>query len=225
MEAGSELAPQSAAELVKPKISREAPSCRQVVFIRKAGRVCIGSAVQHQIARYEAGEQQPVLSVAAHWPTHSTYRSTNSPDAPAPNKSCPAPGGLHGRPTRDGVERIDTHTLDITQRGERLILDAEVHDPSRKGHTLGAEKLRLWDTETLMGWYRSTDSAVRSKGTMYFALHPHGAQAWGRWVGAGSATTGLSSTGLAALARNENEARQTMQSLIDTRGASRGRLS
>ena len=34
-------------KLVEPKISRKAPSCRQVVFIRKAEQVRIGSAVEH----------------------------------------------------------------------------------------------------------------------------------------------------------------------------------
>jgi hypothetical protein len=28
-----------------------------------------------------------------------------------------------------------------------------------------------------MGWYAATDGSVRSRGTMYFALHPHGQ--WG----------------------------------------------
>ena len=44
-------------------------------------------------------------------------------------------------------------------------------------------ELRLWDNELLMGWYASTDGGVRSKGTMYFVLHPHGQQMTGRWVG------------------------------------------
>jgi hypothetical protein len=39
-------------------------------------------------------------------------------------------------------------------------------------------ELRLWDNEALIGWYRSTDAAVRSKGTLYLALHQHGTYAW-----------------------------------------------
>jgi hypothetical protein len=33
---------------------------------------------------------------------------------------------------------------------------------------------RLWDNEVLMGWYAANDGSIRSKGTMYFVLHPHG---------------------------------------------------
>jgi hypothetical protein len=46
-------------------------------------------------------------------------------------------------------------------------------------------ELRLWDNEILMGWYAATEGSVRSKGTIYFALHPHGLQMAGRWVGLG----------------------------------------
>jgi periplasmic divalent cation tolerance protein len=34
-----------------------------------------------------------------------------------------------------------------------------------------------------MGWYAASDGSVRSKGTMYFVMHPHGIHASGRWVG------------------------------------------
>jgi len=33
---------------------------------------------------------------------------------------------------------------------------------------------RLWDNEVLMGWYAANDGSIRSRGTMYFVLHPHG---------------------------------------------------
>ena len=40
-----------------------------------------------------------------------------------------------------------------------------------------------------MGWYAANDGSIRSKGTMYFVLHPYGmnvAGALGRtWVGLG----------------------------------------
>jgi hypothetical protein len=34
-----------------------------------------------------------------------------------------------------------------------------------------------------MGWYAASGGSVRSKGTMYFVMHPHGIHATGRWVG------------------------------------------
>jgi hypothetical protein len=73
-----------------------------------------------------------------------------------------------------------------------------------------------------MGWYRSTDAAVRSKGTMYFALHPHGDHAYGRWVGL--SYDGLVVTGWSALARTREMAQQIMSDLIDKEEVPRGAL-
>ena len=36
-----------------------------------------------------------------------------------------------------------------------------------------------------MGWYAANDGSIRSKGTMYLVLHPHGLNMSGRWVGLG----------------------------------------
>ena len=36
-----------------------------------------------------------------------------------------------------------------------------------------------------LGWYAANDGSIRSKGTMYFVLHPHGLNMSGRWVGLG----------------------------------------
>jgi len=51
------------------------------------------------------------------------------------------------------------------------------------GGYLWCGELRIWDNEVLMGWYVADDGAVRSKGTMYFVLHPHGLHMVGKWVG------------------------------------------
>lgn len=65
-----------------------------------------------------------------------------------------------------------------------------------------------------MPWYRSTDAAVRSKGTMYLAFHPHGTHAWGRWVG--MSYDGVVITGWGAMARTEDEAHKVVQDLINS---------
>ncbi len=62
-------------------------------------------------------------------------------------------------------------------------------------------ELRLWDNEALIGWYRANEGAIRSKGSMYFALHQQGQHAIGRWVGL-SYDSELE-TGFAVLARTE----------------------
>jgi hypothetical protein len=76
-------------------------------------------------------------------------------------------------------------------------------------------ELRLWDNEALLGWYRSIDEAVRSKGTLYLALHPHGDHAWGRWVG--MSYDGVVISGWGSLARTQEQANQIVQDLIDER--------
>ncbi|MBV9206045.1 MAG: transcriptional regulator, partial [Actinobacteria bacterium] len=79
--------------------------------------------------------------------------------------------------------RIDTHSLEVHQRGDLLQLDADRAVPVAEDSYRWHGELRLWDNEALIGCYRSTDAAVRSKGALYLALHPHGTNAWGRWVG------------------------------------------
>jgi hypothetical protein len=74
-------------------------------------------------------------------------------------------------------------------------------------------ELRLWDNEALIGWYRSTDAAVRSKGTLYLALHQHGEYAWGRWVG--MSYDGAVVSGWGAIARTEDQANQAVLDLIN----------
>ena len=55
---------------------------------------------------------------------------------------------------------------------------------------------------------------MRSKGSLYLALHPHGTQAWGRWVG--MSYDGAVITGWGAIARTEDEAGKVVQDLIDS---------
>lgn len=70
------------------------------------------------------------------------------------------------------MPRIDVHSLEVAQRGELLQLDADRALPVSEGSYRWRGELRLWDNEALMGWYRSTDAAVRSKGTLYLGAAP-----------------------------------------------------
>lgn len=105
------------------------------------------------------------------------------------------------------------HSLEVAQRGELLQLDADRALPVSEGSYRWRGELRLWDNEALMGWYRSTDAAVRSKGTLYLALHQHGTFARGRWVG--MSYDGEVITGWGVMARTSDEARDVAQHLID----------
>jgi hypothetical protein len=80
-----------------------------------------------------------------------------------------------------------------------------------EGGYLWRGELRLWDNEILMGWYAANDGSVRSKGTMYFVMHPHGIHATGRWVGL--SYDGNIVTGWSSMARTEAEARELVGEL------------
>ena len=66
----------------------------------------------------------------------------------------------------------------------------------------------------------STDAAVRFKGTMYLAPHPHGKHAWGAWVG--MSYDGAVISGWAPWRDPNEQVRQIVQDLIDTKGAPHG---
>lgn len=89
------------------------------------------------------------------------------------------------------IEHLDGDGLTI----RALERGAEVTD----GGYLWEGELRLWDNAILMGWYAATEGSIRSKGTLYFALHPHGQLAEGRWVGLSH--DGIVVTGTASLSR------------------------
>lgn len=166
-----------------------------------------------QLARYEAGEQQPVLSVAL--ALADALRISIAQLAGEVNYELNLAGDWWAawQTWKDGETRIDVHPLVIYQRGDILELDADRAVPVAEGSYKWRGELRLWDNEALMGWYRSTDAAVRSKGTMYLALHRHGTHAWGRWVG--MSYDGDVITGWGALARTEEQAHKVVQGLVD----------
>lgn len=155
-----------------------------------------------QVARYEAGDNEPSFGVAIQL-------------AEALNISLAELAGqirhgldLHGKwfacwqSFREGVEAMATHQIEATQQGDLLYLVA--HERTRTVEDGGYKwtgELRLWDNEALIGWYRANEGAIRSKGSMYFALHQQGQHAIGRWVGL-SYDSELE-TGFAVLARTE----------------------
>jgi transcriptional regulator with XRE-family HTH domain len=166
-----------------------------------------------QIARYEAGEQQPALSVAVALADALGISIAQLAGQVSYELDLGGEWWCAWQTWKDGVPRIDTHPMEIHQRGELLQLDAERAVPVDEGSYTWRGELRLWDNEALMGWYRSTDGAVRSKGTLYLALHPHGSYAWGRWVG--MSYDGLVISGWGAMARTEAEAHKVVQDLAD----------
>lgn len=174
-----------------------------------------------QIARYEVGEQQPVLSVAVALAEALDISLSQLAGQIGDELNLSGGWWCAWEATKDGVKRVDVHEVEAAQRGERLLLEADRARAVEEGSYRWRGELRLWDNETLMGWYRSIDAAVRSKGTMYLALHPHGTHAWGRWVGL--SYDGMVVTGWGGMARTEEQAYDVVQRLIDAGGESSGR--
>jgi hypothetical protein len=100
------------------------------------------------------------------------------------------------------------------QRSQFLGPGAERAVPVEEGSYRWRGELRLWDNEALISWYRATDAAVRSKGTLCLALHPQGTHAWGRWVG--MSYCGLVITGWGAIVRTDEHIRQIVSDLIES---------
>src|SRR3954470_21225404 len=142
-----------------------------------------------QLARYEAGEQQPVLSAAVALAEALGISLAQLAGQVTHDLDLSGDWWAAWQTWKDDVPRIDTHSLQVHQRGELLQLDAERAVAVEEGSYRWRGELRLWDNEALMGWYRSTDGAVRSKGTMYLALHPHADHPWG--AGPGRSNAGM----------------------------------
>ena len=169
-----------------------------------------------QLSRYEAGEQQPVLSAAVTLADALGISLTQLAGQVSYELDLSGSWWAAWQTWKDGQPRVDTHAVEIHQRSEILQLTADRATAAHDVIYRWQGELRLWDNEALIGWYRSTDGAVRSKGTLYLSLHPHGTSAWGRWVG--MSYDGLVITGWGAIARAEELATRTVQDQIDRDG-------
>lgn len=168
---------------------------------------------KRQIRRYEAGEVQPTLSVAA-----AIARALNLTLDELAGETGPRRVDLAGnwwaswQTSKDGHEVITAQEVRITQRADLLDVQTTTRgvDIDEGGYHWRGE-LRLWDNEILMGWYAAAEGGVRSKGTMYFVLHPHGINLRGRWVGL--SYDGKIQTGWGAMSKSEQDARTLIEEL------------
>ena len=116
--------------------------------------------------------------------------------------------------SRDHDAVLAVQPVQFRQRGEEIRMKAIRRGrPIAEGGYLWRGEMRLWDDEVVMGWYAADDGSVRSKGTVYFVLHPQGQRMTGRWVGL--SWDGDTVTGLAAMARTENDARAVLAELVE----------
>jgi transcriptional regulator with XRE-family HTH domain len=161
---------------------------------------------KRQIRRYEAGEQQPVLSVAV--AIAEALRISVGELAGIPTHRIDLTGDWWAswQTFKDQQEVITLQEVRFRQQGELINVETITRGLSiEEGGYHWRGELRLWDNEILMGWYAALDGGVRSKGTMYFVLHPHGQKMSGRWVGL--SYDGQIVTGWGAMAHSGEEAR------------------
>jgi transcriptional regulator with XRE-family HTH domain len=175
-----------------------------------------------QISRYEAGEQHPSLPAAVALADALDIPLSHLAGLQTDELDLSGTWWAAWETSKDGERLILTHPLVMTQRNQRIALDAD-HGRTvnaAEGHYRWRGEFRLWDDEALIGWYRSTEPAVRSKGSMHFAVNPQGIQAWGRWVGLSH--DGLVVTGWGGIARTQDEAAMITSRLVETKGSSDG---
>lgn len=167
---------------------------------------------QRQIRRYEAGQQQPVLSVAV--AIASALKISVGELAGVPSHRIQLAGDWWAawQTFKEGVELTTAQEVQVSQQSDLLSLETITRGlPIAEGGYHWRGELRLWDNEVLMGWYAANDKSVRSKGTMYFVLHTHGQQLTGRWVGL--SYDGEIVTGWGSMARSESDARALIDEL------------
>ena len=157
-----------------------------------------------QIRRYESDEQQPAIGVAVNLANALGITIGELAGETSPIPHLAGEWWAAWQTYIDGSETITTQPVMIQQTGATLQIKAlALAEKEHPGDYLWRGELRLWGSDTLMGWYVATDENVRSKGTMFFVLHTQGNHAIGRWVGTNY--DGPVITGAAALARDHDE--------------------
>src|SRR3984957_21159448 len=170
-----------------------------------------------QIRRYEAGEQQPVLSVAVAIADALGISVAELAGKPSHQIQLGGQWWASWQTSRSGDEKIASQQVEIKQEGELLQVATITRGLSEEeGGYHWSGELRLWDNQILMGWYAANDGSIRSKGTMYFVLHPHGLNMSGRWVGLGYDDKIM--TGWGSMARTAEEAEAVIERLNQASG-------
>jgi transcriptional regulator with XRE-family HTH domain len=185
---------------------------RAELGMSQAQLAAIAGVDTRQIRRYESGEQQPMLSVAV--AIAEALGITVGQLAGESTRRVVLTGDWWAswQTFKDGQEVLTMQQVRFVQRGDDLRVEATTRGlPVEEGGYLWRGEMRLWDNEILMGWYAADDQAIRSKGTMYLVLHPHGQSMTGRWVGL--SYDGALVTGWSAMAKTQEEADRLMHEL------------
>ena len=172
---------------------------------------------KRQIRRYESGETQPTLPIAKAIARALDISIDELAGEETHRVNLTGHWWASWQTSRSGTEKIATQEVEIKQEGSTLHIATLTRGLSvEEGGYHWNGELRLWDNEILMGWYASNDGSIRSKGTMYFVVHPHGLNMSGRWVGLGYDDQIM--TGFASMAHSREESEQAMSQLIHSDG-------
>ena len=119
--------------------------------------------------RYEAGEQQPLLSVAVAIADALGISVAELAGKPSHRIRLSGQWWSSWQTSRSGAEKIASQQVEIKQEGDILQVATVTRGLSEDegGYHWNGE-LRLSDNEILMGWYAANDGSIRSKATMYF---------------------------------------------------------
>ena len=170
---------------------------------------------RRQIRRYESGDTQPVLPVARAIAQALSITLDQLAGGESHQINVTGDWWSSWQTFKDGEEVITFQPVRMRQQGDRVDVQAlsRGNVSVEEGGYLWRGELRLWDNEILMGWYAADDGATRSKGTMYFVIHTQGLQMVGRWVGL--SYDGKVVSGYAAIAREEDQARELVEGMRD----------
>jgi transcriptional regulator with XRE-family HTH domain len=172
---------------------------------------------KRQIRRYESGETQPTLPIAKAIAQALAISIDELAGEHAHRVDLTGRWWASWQTSRSGTGKIATQEVEIKQQGSALQIATVTRGLSvEEGGYHWSGELRLWDNEIVMGWYAANDGSIRSKGTMYFVVHPHGLNMSGRWVGLGYDDQIM--TGFASMAHSREESEEAMNRLISSGG-------
>lgn len=156
-----------------------------------------------QIARYEAGEQQPVLTVAA---ALARALDISLSDLAAEFDPVIDVSGIWWSAwevANEGRRGLTVQEVRATQHNKTVGLVADQTRTAGYGSEGWRGEVRVYDNEVLVGSYRLAQEGPRSWGTMLLAVQPEFERALGCWIGQSPAGDVI--TGGAWLARDRGE--------------------
>jgi transcriptional regulator with XRE-family HTH domain len=167
---------------------------------------------KRQIRRYEAGDAQPLLPVAVELANALKISLVELAGMPTHRINLNGDWWAGWQTSKDLDEVVTAQEVRVTQQGELLTLHTTTRGIAvEEGGYHWHGELRLWDSQVLLGWYAADDGSIRSKGTMYFVLHPHGQLMHGRWVGLSH--DGKIMTGWGTMGKSEAAVREAIDDL------------